>query len=66
MFWHYWAQERGSDPPVYSPVIRQGGQRTVLATVTAHWLPPGSTLVGEFSPQARVGGGPAVPLEVRN
>ncbi len=61
MFWRYWAREIGSEPPVYSPVIRQGGSSAVLTTVVARTLPSKAVLLGEF---ARGGpGGTSVPFE---
>jgi len=63
MFWRYWARERGSDPPVYSPVVRRGGRSEVLTTVISRRLPPNALLVGEFARRAGAGDGPAVPFD---
>jgi hypothetical protein len=63
MFWRYWARERGSDPPTYSPVIREGGRSLVLTTITSHQLSAEAVVLGEFTRQRETTAGPSVPLE---
>ncbi|MCU0934885.1 MAG: hypothetical protein MUF66_02170 [Gammaproteobacteria bacterium] len=64
MLWRYWAREVGSEPAVYSPVIRQEGSSAVLTTVVCKTLPPKAVVLGEF---ARSGaGGASVPFEARS
>lgn len=62
MLWRYWAQDSSSDPPAFSPVVREGGERRVLVTITAHELPVGGVLLGRFVRRAGASGF-AVPLE---
>ena len=53
MRWAKWMKERGSEPPVYSPVVSSEHGPTVLWTILSRRLPRDAVVVGEF---ARIAG----------